>query len=146
MCKNDFLNPINRSNEVKGGRKVLKKRPVRIKIPAKLRQNLQVIPESLNLQPTEIPVSRTTLTPFVHSTTTTVAPETVNFEPQQNGFQEARQPKALTVFSLDETDDDINDDIAHASIGQFDEEAIPQNFSPLFAVPTSETAREQDLS
>merc|ERR1719499_3023424 len=85
---------INRPSGSKG-RRVLKKRPIRIKIPALLRENLQVIPESVNV-PIEVESDSqsTTVTPVpvTPSAVTTVA---------QTFIQEERQPKALTVFSED---------------------------------------------
>ena len=138
--------PQNRPTEQPKGRRVLKKRPIRIKIPAKLRQNLQVIPESLNFDPREeeeLPIEPPQLTP------TTISPpiDPIQQEAEQEiVFQEVRQPKALTVFGLDYDD---NDNANEANFGQdtFETDArdsVPQNFSPLFSVPSrTEEPRSQ---
>ena len=133
------------------GRRVLKKRPIRIKIPAGLRQNLQVIPESLTQIPGEDdgvratppatpitiePVAFPQQTVFNNNLLNRPAAPSPSLEPVlHKAEQEPRQPKALTVFSAD-YDDTPEEVIPGQQADNVRQEAVPQNFSPIFAVPS----------
>ena len=146
------------------GRRVLKKRPIRIKIPAGLRQNLQVIPESLtqdvSIQDDDIIIATPTITaapalsfqepeatpqlqvfnPNLLNRPTTPSPR---LETEQDFIQEPRQPKALTVFSAD---DDTPEEVIFGQEADNvrQQEAIPQNFSPIFAVPSRAGVEQEE--
>ena len=123
------------------GRKVLKKRPIRIKIPAKMSQNLQsiTIPESLHL-------------PDVHELPSTLE---ITSRPQRQHLdleslqQEPRQPKALHVFtdsddSLDQRTDSVFDTsrLNLPTTGRQQQSDLPQDFQPIF---TSEADRTRQV-
>ena len=146
------------------GRRVLKKRPIRIKIPAGLRQNLQVIPESLTqdvkIQDDDIIIATPTATaaPALSFQEPEAAPQLQVFnpnllnrpttpsprlEPEQDFIQEPRQPKALTVFSAD---DDTPEEVIFGQEADNvrQQEAVPQNFSPIFAVPSRAGVEQEE--
>ena len=120
------------------GRKVLKKRPIRIKIPAKMSENLQsiTIPESLHLPNVhELPSN-------VEITSPPTPPPRQNLQADTEE-QEARQPKALHVFSDDDEVGPRNDNIFDPNRlnlpPRHQQSGLPDDFQPIF---TSETDRD----